>query len=147
MKLSGPASPHPAPVTCSSVRDARDVVDYALQRRAVLTAIASGRSSRDEACDAHPYLLLAARHYGERTAVRCPVCTKRTLVDVHYVYGDALGKAAGQAKSRGELGELARTHDDFDVYVVEVCPDCHWNHLVRSFVLGRDDGPTLAAGG
>jgi Family of unknown function (DUF5318) len=123
------------------------VVDYALQRRAVLTAIATGRASRAEACDAHPYLLLAARHYGEPTAVRCPICTKRNVIDVHYVYGDALGKGAGQAKARSELGELAATHDDFDVYVVEVCPDCHWNHLVQTYVLGRGDGTTLAAGG
>ncbi len=120
------------------MRNARDVIDYALQRRAVLTDIASGRASAAEACDAHPYLLLAARHYGEPASQRCPVCAKPGLRHVHYVYGDALGKAAGQAKSVRELGRLARTTDDFDVYVVEVCPSCHWNHLIRSFVLGRD---------
>ena len=124
----------------------RDVVDYALQRRAVLGDIAGGRVSRTEACDAHPYLLLAARHYGEPTPTPCPVCDKRRQRHVHYVYGDELGKAAGQAKSRSELGELARRLGEFDVYVVEVCPDCGWNHLIRSFVLGRP-ADSVAAGG
>ncbi len=116
---------------------ARDVIDYALQRRAVLTDIASGRASAAEACDAHPHLLLAARHYGQRSPHACPVCGKSGLQHVHYVYGAALGKSAGQAKSVRELGSLARVSEDFDVYVVEVCPSCHWNHLIRSFVLGR----------
>ena len=124
----------------------RDVVDYALQRRAVLADIRSGRTSIAEACDAHPYLLLAARHYGEESPVGCPVCDRRHLRHVHYVYGDALGKAVGQAKSRAELTELARQYEEFDVYVVEVCPDCGWNHLIRSFVLGSDSQSLVADG-
>ena len=127
----------------------RDVVDYALQRRAALADVRSGRRSVAEACDAHPYLLLAARYYGETTPVPCPVCDKRHQRHVHYAYGDALGKSAGQAKSRAELAQLARQHEEFDVYVVEVCPDCGWNHLIRSFVLGSPSGPALesSAGG
>jgi hypothetical protein len=126
----------------------RDIVDYALQRRALLADVASGRRSLSEACDAHPYLLLAAKHYGEPVATPCPVCEHRHQLHVHYVYGNALGKSAGQAKSVGELTQLARDHEEFEVYVVEVCPDCLWNHLVRSFVLGRpaDDALTAADG-
>ena len=112
------------------------MIDYALQRRARLTDVALGRVSRDEACDAHPYLRLAARHYGEPAAHACPVCDKIRLSLVHYVYGDALGKTAGQAKSRAELARMASTLPEFDVYVVEVCLDCGWNHLVRSYALG-----------
>ncbi|MDP9093827.1 MAG: DUF5318 domain-containing protein [Actinomycetota bacterium] len=126
----------------------RDVVDYALQRRALLTDVASGRRAGTEACDAHPYLLLAAKHYGQLVATPCPVCDHRHQRHVHYVYGNALGKSAGQAKSVAELAQLAREHAEFDVYVVEVCPDCRWNHLVRSFVLGRAaDGELTAADG
>lgn len=125
----------------------RDVVDYALQRRARLADVAVGRVSLAEVCDAHPYLLLAARHYGEPARSRCPLCGKRNLSHVHYVYGDALGHAAGQAKSVGELKHLAAQVSEFDVYVVEVCPDCSWNHLIRSFVLGQDGPlPTVAEG-
>jgi hypothetical protein len=122
----------------------RDVVDYALQRRAALADVAVGRTSRADVCDAHPYLLLAARHYGETSPVPCPVCEKRNQRLVHYVYGEALGKSSGQAKSQGELAQLAMTRAEFDVYVVEVCTDCGWNHLIRSFTLGTIE-PTLDA--
>ncbi len=123
----------------------RDVVDYALQRRARLTDVAIGRVGVDEVCDAHHYLLLAARHYGEATATPCPVCGKRNVRNVHYAYGDALGHAAGQAKSVPELRRMHADVTEFAVYVVEVCPDCKWNHLIRSFVLGRGDGPLSTA--
>lgn len=123
----------------------RDVVDYGLQRRALLAELASGRRTPAEACDAHPHLLLAARHYGTPTATACPVCAKRRQQHVHYVFGAALGKASGQAKSPAELTQLAGTHDEFDVYVVEVCPDCGWNHLIRSFILGRPADSSLTA--
>lgn len=123
----------------------RDIVDYALQRRAALADLASGRRSLAEACDAHPYLLLAARHYGEPSPTPCPVCERSHQQHVHYVYGDALGKTAGQAKARGELAQLAHNHGEFEVYVVEVCPDCGWNHLIRSFVLGAPESHGLDA--
>jgi hypothetical protein len=125
-------------------------VEYALQRRAVLADVAGGRRARAEVCDAHPYLLLAARHYGEPVSVPCPVCERSHQLHVHYVYGDALGKAAGQAKSSAELAQLARSHAEFHVYVVEVCPDCGWNHLVRCFALGfgtRRTDDAVPAGG
>jgi hypothetical protein len=126
----------------------RDVVDYALQRRAMLADLAAGRIAITEACDAHPYLLLAARHYGEGAPSGCPVCDKGNLRNVHYVYGNGLGRMSGQAKSRTELAELDAGCTEFDVYVVEVCPDCSWNQLIRSFVLGSAaEAEARAAGG
>lgn len=126
----------------------RDVVDYALQRRADLAALFAGRVSAYDACDAHPYLRLAARHYGEPSASPCPVCGHDSMRDVHYAYGDALGRSAGQAKSRAELPRMAAAYAEFTVYVVEVCADCGWNHLIRSFVLGDagDRRPKAADG-
>lgn len=135
-----------APGSLTRVRTARDVVDYTLQRRARLTDLAAGRVSSWDACDAHPYLQLAARHYGERAQTGCPVCGKTELWYVHYVYGDQLGQRSGQAKSVTELHRMGMDFDAFDVYQVEVCRDCGWNHLLRSFVLGRD-GLTEAADG
>ncbi|HEV7193073.1 MAG TPA: DUF5318 family protein [Jatrophihabitantaceae bacterium] len=123
----------------------RDIVEYALQRRALLGEVATGRRSRDEACDAHPYLLLAAKHYGEPVSHPCPVCAHNRQRHVHYVYGQSLGSIAGQAKSVGELAQLGREREEFEVYVVEVCPDCRWNHLVRSFVLGLPAPGALTA--
>ena len=35
------------------------------------------------------------------------------------------------------LKELVTTHDQFTCYVVEVCIDCAWNHLVKAYVAGR----------
>jgi hypothetical protein len=113
------------------------VVDYGLARRAVLTALlGGGATTREDACDAHPYLLRAARHHGEGTDRDCPVCRQERLVEVNYVYGDELGPYAGRVKTTPELEEMAREHGEFRVYVVEVCTGCAWNHLVQSFVLG-----------
>jgi len=127
------------------VSSQRDVIDYALQRRALLGDVASGRRAQAEACDAHPHLLLAAKHYGTPSPDVCPVCERHCQQHVRYVFGAALGKVSGQAKSPAELAQLAATHDEFDVYVVEVCTACGWNHLIRSFVHGRADDSTLTA--
>jgi len=34
-----------------------------------------------------------------------------------------------------EMTRLARREADYTAYVVEVCVDCGWNHLMRSYVL------------
>ena len=122
------------------------MVDYALQRRALLADVYAGRVAVEEVCDAGPYLLRAARYHGEPTELSCPVCRKERLTNVHYVYGDELRTTSGQAKSVAELHRMGMDHREFKVYVVEVCRSCGWNHLVLSFVLGRDglpgqDGP------
>jgi Family of unknown function (DUF5318) len=128
------------------VRTRRQVVDYALQRRVALADLYAGRTTTLDVCDAHPYLLRAARYHGEPTELSCPVCRKERLTNVHYVYGDELRTTSGQAKSVTELHRMGMDHREFKVYVVEVCRSCGWNHLVLSFVLGRDglpgqDGP------
>jgi hypothetical protein len=119
----------------------RDVVDHALQRRARLVQLRSGQVAAAEVCDAHPHLLLAARHYGTPTEVACPICGDAQLTEVHFVYGDSLGQVAGQAKRVAELERMAQTEPAFRVYEVEVCSHCRWNHLIRSFVLGTDGPP------
>ncbi|HET9945245.1 MAG TPA: DUF5318 family protein [Actinomycetes bacterium] len=129
----------------------RAVVDYGLARRAALTALrGGGPTTREDVCDAHPYLVRAARHHGEQTGRECPVCRRLPLTEVRYVYGDELGGFAGRVKTLPELAEMAREHAEFRVYVVEVCAGgraagrsdlghgggCGWNHLVQSYVLG-----------
>ena len=128
------------------MRTRRQVVDYALQRRVVLADLYANRITTADVCDAHPYLQRAARYHGEPTELSCPVCRKERLTNVHYVYGDELRTASGQAKSAAELHRMGMDHHEFKVYVVEVCRSCGWNHLALSFVLGRDglpgqDGP------
>lgn len=118
------------------VRTRRQTVDYALQRRALLTEVYAGRMGVTEVCDASPYLLRAAKFHGEPSKVTCPVCRKETLTLVSWVYGDELKQAAGSARAPQELARMATLYEEFTVYVVEVCRTCSWNHLVRSYVLG-----------
>jgi hypothetical protein len=120
------------------MRTQRQVVDYSLQKRALLREVFSGRVGTYEVCDASPYLKNAARFHGESTDRRCPICRRENLTLVHYIYGDELKQSAGQARTRAELPVLAMTFREFQVYVVEVCRACDWNHLVEQFLLGRD---------
>jgi hypothetical protein len=119
----------------------RQVVDYALQRRSLLADVAAGRVGVAEVCDASPYLLRAARFHGEPTGDSCPVCRKEQLTQVSWIFGDELRHAAGSARHPDEIAELANSHEDFSVYVVEVCRTCSWNHLVLSYVTGTGDAP------
>jgi hypothetical protein len=120
------------------MRTQRQAVDYSLQKRALLRDLYAGRVGTYEVCDASPYLKTAARFHGEPTDVRCPVCRRENLTYVHYIYGDELKQSAGQARSVTELPLLAMTYREFQVYVVEVCRGCGWNHLVEQYLLGRD---------
>lgn len=137
------------------MRTQRQVVDYSLQRRALLREVYSGRVGTYEVCDASPYLKNAARFHGEPTEDRCPVCRRENLTLVHYIYGDELRQSAGQARKLAELPGLAMNLREFQVFVVEVCRSCSWNHLIEQFLLGRDglddqdspDTAMAAAGG
>jgi hypothetical protein len=120
------------------MRTQRQVVDYSLQKRAVLRELLASRVGTYDVCDASPYLKNAARFHGEPTEERCPICRSENLIHVHYIYGDELKQSAGQARNRAELSLLAMTLREFQVFVVEVCPGCDWNHLIEQFLLGRD---------
>jgi len=119
-----------------SVWSQRAVIDYSLARRATLADVLSGKAGNDDACDAHPYLLRAAKFHGEPTETPCPVCRRERLTHVTYVYGEELGQFSGRIKATVELEVMARQHGEFRVYVVEVCQGCSWNHLSVSYVLG-----------
>jgi hypothetical protein len=115
----------------------RSTVDYALARRAVLTGLQTGHTSHTDACDASVYLRRAARYHGEATGLECPVCHRAELVHVTYTYGDCFRAGVnGRARPTRDLAALAHEYDEFRVYVVEVCEDCGWNHLVVSYMLG-----------
>jgi hypothetical protein len=120
------------------LRTQRDTVDYGLARRATLMELFSGRASTMDVCDAHPYLLRAAKYHGEPTESPCPVCKKGPLIHVTYTYGDVFKDTNGRVRATVELPALEREFAEFTVYVVEVCRDCAWNHLVTSYVLGTN---------
>ena len=71
----------------AGIADRRSVVDYALARRAALASVRSGHTTVADACDAHPYLLRAAKYHGEPTDEPCPICRKTNVTHVTYVYG------------------------------------------------------------
>jgi hypothetical protein len=125
----------------------RLVVDYGLARRAALAELHAGHLTVADACDAQPYLLRAAKHHGEPTDKRCPVCRREKLTHVTYVYGDELGRYTGRVKGTEELMEMARQYGEFRVFVVEVCQSCAWNHLTVSYVLGHGDPPAASGEG
>jgi hypothetical protein len=120
------------------MRTQRQIVDYSLRKRALLRELHGGRIGTLEVCDASPYLKSAARFHGEPTDERCPVCRRDNLTLVHYIYGDELKQSAGQARKLAELSVLAMTLREFQVFVVEVCRSCGWNHLAEQYVLGRN---------
>lgn len=116
----------------------REVIDYALQRRRTLEGLRrpGGRLARQDACDADQMLVRAAKHHGERSKTRCPVCDSDDLRLVHHVFGDQLGQYSGRIKRTTELEEMAHEFGEFKVVVVEVCPACHWNCMIMSYLLG-----------
>src|SRR6266404_6279443 len=125
--------------TLANMTSRRSVVDYGLARRATLASVRSGRTTVADVCDAHPYLLRAAKFHGESTEAPCPICRKAKLTHVTYVYGDELGQYEGRVKQARELAEMAAEYGEFRVYVVEVCQSCGWNHLASSYVLGTGE--------
>ena len=127
-----------SPRTLLPMWSQREVIDYALQRRSTLQALRRpGRTlARQEACDADPMLIRAAKHHGEPSNVNCPVCESEDLVNLHYVFGDQLGQYSGRIKRTTELEEMAHEFGEFKVVVVEVCPACGWNHMILSYLLG-----------
>jgi uncharacterized protein DUF5318 len=112
-------------------------IDYRLARRAVVEEFRRGRLSRRDVCDAHPELLRAARNLGQPTDQPCPVCAEDDVVLVSYAFGPRLPAHGRCIADANELARLARGAGDVVCYVVEVCPECSWNHLARSFLLGR----------
>ena len=127
--------PYPAEDVADPVRP-RHVLDYVLARRAVLEQIKHDALLREQVCDADPYLLRAAKFHGEPSGRKCPICRSKELIEVRYTFGDQLGQYSGRIKSTDELIEMQNEFGQFRVYVVEVCRNCHWNHLHLSYLLG-----------
>jgi hypothetical protein len=113
-------------------------VDYRMARRALLRDLETGLLSRIDVCDAHPELMRAARFIGEEARDACPICEQESLRLVLYTYGKELkGRENGRVRRPEDLPDLQRRFGEFACYVVEVCTECSWNHLVRSFITGR----------
>ena len=117
------------------------VVDFRLQRNAVVKEYKRGRLSRLDVCDAHPELLRNAQHASRPATEECPICEAAgELVLVTYVFGRGLPPSGRCVLSAKEMDKLGRSKQELAGYVVEVCRTCNWNHLIRSFPVGRRTG-------
>lgn len=119
--------------------DRSAAVDFRLARNAVLADFRANRVMREDICDAHPELLRAAKA-GVVTTEACPVCEDAALVHVTYAFGPRLparGRCVDNAK---EMRRLDASGEELSCYIVEVCPTCGWNHLVRKVPVGGRRG-------
>lgn len=110
-------------------------VDFRLQKMNVLAEFKANRIMREDICDAHPELLRAAQA-GTVTDEECPVCARPGLVNVTYAFGPRLPARGRCVDSAAEMRRLDKAHDELSCYIVEVCPACSWNHLVRKVPVG-----------
>lgn len=113
-------------------------IDYRLVRRRTVDEYRRGRLGRRDICDAHPELLRAARSVGRYSQQECPICEETPLVLVSYAFGAGLPPSGRVVDTSRQLAQLARRRHESTCYVVEVCPGCSWNHLLRTFPVGGD---------
>jgi hypothetical protein len=122
-------------------------VDYSLARKATLRALAAGKLSKMEVCDAHPDLLRAARYAGERIADPCPICEWGAMVLVRYAFSDGMSKRENGMVWRSDDVSALLKFREARVYTVEVCTGCSWNHLRSQLMLeGTPPGPGARSG-
>ncbi len=120
-------------------------IDYRLQRRALLQQVQAGEVPLTDVQDAHRELVRAGTHIGHELDDLCPVCDSPQLRGVTYVFTGAAAKGkgeGGQAIPPAKLDATIRRYGDLKVYVVEVCLDCRWHHLLESFWELRDGRAT-----
>jgi hypothetical protein len=116
--------------------NAAGTIDYRLARQAVVREYRRRRLARIDVCDAHPELLRAARNGAQPTEIECPICEEAEVVLVSYVFGPGLPASGRCVTTMNEMAKLDRRQAALACYVVEVCPECSWNHLARVFPLG-----------
>lgn len=112
------------------------VIDYRLARQQVISQFQKGRLSKQDVCDAHPELCRAAAGAGQPTSEPCPICEEGPLTLVTYAFGPRLPAGGRCISTARELAQMERRSSQVTCYVVEVCPDCAWNHLVKVFRVG-----------
>ena len=107
-------------------------VSHEWQRRAALRAYHAGHIPKEELCDADFLLRAAAEHHGEASKRNCPICGL-DMREVRWVYSEKLGRRTGTARSEAEIDTLVGEVGPITVHKVEVCPHCHWNHLLQEW--------------
>jgi len=118
-----------------SVKRASDV-EFRLARQTVIDYWKNGKIERETLCDAQSLLKRNAIHCGVLIEECCPICEPGEVYYVTYVFGPRLPAHGRCISTKGELQRLNDRKTQLSAYVIEVCPDCGWNHLVRIASLG-----------
>ncbi len=128
--------PPRAPEVVADPTVPRHWVDHGIHRRRALASLVLSATGSSEHLDPHPDLIRAAKHHGEPAGAPCPWCRMDSLVLLRYVFSDELGPFSGRLRTKPELLEWALEYGFLEVYVVEVCTGCRWNHLRHTYMLG-----------
>ncbi len=107
------------------------VIEHVLIRHHLLEEVRRGRLSKKEVCDATPELLRVANSMGKASKDICPICGSEGMVHVSFAFGKGLPASGRGVGSPEELQRLTESISDMDLYLVEVCIECRWNHLLR----------------
>lgn len=108
-------------------------IEYLLAKRSILKQYHAGQISKSDLCDAHPDLIRAAKSLGVPSGETCEVCNVGDIVHISYAFGPKLPAHGRCIAGSDELTKLKQSVDEFTCYVVEVCTQCRFNHLVRQF--------------
>ena len=111
-------------------------VDYRLDRRRTLRALRAGEVGPEDVCDAQSELVRVGRECSTAARAACPVCRRRPLRNVRFVFGPRLPSGGRAITSDAELDRLAAKAGEHRCFEVEVCLECRWNHLLATYVLG-----------
>lgn len=110
----------------------RATIDYRMMRRDYLRRVRSGDVPLRDACDAPRDLLFAAVRFGTPRRGVCPLCARRSLHNVMYLFGPRLPKSGRCVADQAELRGYDARAEHYTSYEVEVCVSCEWNHLLRA---------------
>jgi len=110
----------------------RATIDYRMMRRDYLRRVRSGDVPLRDACDAPRNLLFAAVRFGTPRRSACPLCARRSLHNVVYLFGPRLPKSGRCVADQAELRGYDARAEHYTSYEVEVCVACEWNHLLRA---------------
>ena len=113
-----------------------DEIDYRLARQSLISEYRKRPPRPTRGLRRAPGATAHAKALGSRTARPCPICAESELVLVTYVFGPRLPAGRCIIKS-DELTAIAKRSGPSPVTSSRCAPSCWWNHLMRSFLLGR----------
>ncbi|MGO1489378.1 MAG: DUF5318 family protein [Arachnia sp.] len=68
--------------------------------------------------------------------MRCRVCESSPMRHPNYGFGEQLGQYSGRITSSVDLEAMQNEFGEFTVRVAQVCAECGWNHMIRTYLLG-----------